>query len=234
MTAILQLNQLSLTYGKQPVVTELSLSVDAGDWLAILGRSGCGKSTLLKAIAKLNHGAIQHGQIHCHAKTAYMAQQDALLPWLSVVQNVQLASRLQHNANSKTLAQAHKLLHNVGLGEHAHKPPYELSGGQRQRVALARTLMQDAEIILMDEPFSAVDAITRLDLQQLAAELLVDKSVILITHDPQEAIRLADSIYIMQNGGLSQPYKPEKPRPRFIAEQSQLLLQQQLLEVLSQ
>lgn len=224
---------LSLSFGDKPLFSDLHLAVSVGEWIAILGRSGCGKSTLLKAIAGLDHGAVQQGQIDCHAAIAYMAQQDALLPWLSVLQNVQLAHRLHGRANAHTTAKARQLLADVGLNGHADKPPYELSGGQRQRVALARTLMQDAELILMDEPFSAVDAITRLELQRLAAELLADKTVILITHDPQEAIRLADTIYIMKNGELGEVYTPDNPRPRFAVEQSQPALQQRLLEALA-
>lgn len=232
MTVILQLNQLSLSYAEIPLLTELNFTVHARQWVAILGRSGCGKSTLLKAIAKLDHGVVQHGQIYCETDIAYMAQQDALLPWLSVVQNVQFAQILKGCANSHTMAKAYKLLTDVGLSEHADKLPYELSGGQRQRVALARTLMQDAELILMDEPFSAVDAITRLELQRLATQLLSHKTVILITHDPQEAIRLTDQIYIMKNAGLGEVYIPNYLRPRFEVDQSQPELQQQLLEAL--
>lgn len=230
---VLHINNLSLLFGDVVLFSQLNLSLNQGQWLTILGRSGCGKSTLLKAIAGLEQGITQRGEIHCHAPIAYMAQQDALLPWLNVVQNVQLAQRLHNQSNPQTLAKAQQLLDDVGLAEHAHKPPYELSGGQRQRVALARTLMQDAELVLMDEPFSAVDAITRLELQQLSAKLLADKTVILITHDPQEAIRLADAIYVMHSDGLSQPYRPNGQAPRFAAEQSYPTLQQQLLEALT-
>lgn len=199
----------------------------------MLGRSGCGKSTLLKAIAGLDHGAKQQGDIHCHGKIAYLSQQDSLLPWLSVINNVQLSDHLHGKKNADTRKRAHQLLDNVGLAEHADKPPYHLSGGQRQRVALARTLMQNAEFILMDEPFSAIDAITRLELQRLSADLLADKAVILITHDPIEAIRLTDAIYVMHNAGLSQSYVPAGMRPRLEAKQAQPELQQQLLAALS-
>ncbi len=225
----LQINGLSLAYGEKTLLSQLNLSIAQGQWVAILGRSGCGKSTLLKAIAKLNHGATQHGEILCPHRPAYMAQQDALLPWLSVGKNIQLENRLNSTVIPETAQKAKKLLEQVGLTGHFDKAPYELSGGQRQRVALARTLMQSAEIILMDEPFSAVDAITRLELQQLSAQLLAEKTVILITHDPVEAIRLADVIYVMRDGELSQAYYPNHPRPRFDPELSQPELQQQLL-----
>lgn len=230
---MLELHQVAFSYDGSPLLSAVDLFVGSAEWVSILGRSGCGKSTLLKAIAGLKTGVTQQGDIHCHGKLAYMAQQDSLLPWLSVINNVQLANRLHGDNNRTTQQRANELLAQVGLAEHANKAPYELSGGQRQRVALARTLMQTADIVLMDEPFSAVDAITRLELQQLAAQLLADKTVVLITHDPQEAIRLADVIYVMRCGGLSQPFYPEHSRPRFAPELSQPALQQQLLQGLS-
>lgn len=228
MTA-LQLHNLSLRFGDKALFTSLNLHVAHGQWVAILGRSGCGKSTLLQAIAALQHGATQQGDIQRNTSIAYMAQRDALLPWLSAAHNVQLAHRLHGTNSAHTIAQAHDMLDKVGLLAHAHKPPYQLSGGQRQRVALARTLMQSAELVLMDEPFSAVDAITRIELQQLAGTLLADKAVVFITHDPQEAICLADVIYVMHNGGLGAAHYPEHTRPRFNPTQAQLMLQQQLL-----
>lgn len=231
--AALQLCDVSLSFGDNTLFSQLNLHVAQKQWVAILGRSGCGKSTLLKAIAGLNHGATQHGSIQCNSTIAYMAQHDALLPWLSVAHNVQLSHRLHGTASAHTVAQAHDMLDKVGLSAHAQKPPYTLSGGQRQRVALARTLMQDADLVLMDEPFSAVDAITRRELQQLASHLLADKTVIFITHDPQEAICLGDVVYVMQSGSLSPAYIPENLRPRLTPSQAHTLLQQQLLEALA-
>ena len=231
MSAI-QLDNLSLSYGDKLVLSKVSFCIDHGQWVVILGRSGCGKSTLLKAMANLDHGASQQGRIQCKVHIAYMAQQDALLPWLSVVQNVQLSHYLHHTRTPKTLLRAHELLEKVGLQAYVNKPPYLLSGGQRQRVALARTLMQSADLILMDEPFSAVDAITRLELQQLATELLSDKTVVLITHDPLEAIRLANKVYVMRDARLSDAFMPVGSSPRFLPEQTQPELQQQLLNEL--
>ena len=232
---MIKLSHLSLAYGAEPLVADLDLHIEQGQWVALLGRSGCGKSTLIKAIAGIDHGAEQHGDITLHNDDgiAYMAQKDALLPWLSILDNVQLRHRL-HGSQSKTTAkQARAMLGKVGLGEHADKPPYQLSGGQRQRAALARTLMSEASIVLMDEPFSAVDAITRLELQRLAVDLLGDKTVLLITHDPLEAIRLADVIYVMRDGGVSMPFFPDGARPRFDPEAAQPVLQAKLLEALS-
>ncbi len=223
---------LTLAFGEHSLLADFDFFVPRGQWLALLGRSGCGKSTLLKAIAGLEHGATQRGDIVRASSIAYMAQQDSLLPWLSVVDNVQLGNYLTGVKNAASKDNALQLLEKVQLSEHGKKFPYELSGGQRQRAALARTLMQTADIVLMDEPFSAVDAITRLELQRLAAELLADKTVILITHDPLEAIRLADSIYIMHDGKLSHAFVPNYPRPRLEPHQSQPELQQQLQQQL--
>ena len=130
---------------------------------------------------------------------AYMAQQDLLLPWLSVLDNVCLTQRLQGQPLHQAIReQAMHLLEQVGLADKATSCPHALSGGMRQRVALARTLMQDRPVVLMDEPFSALDAVTRHKLQGLAFALLQGKTVLLVTHDPQEAVRLGHHIFIME------------------------------------
>ena len=113
--------------------------------------------------------------------------------------NVQLYHHLKGTKTNQTLQKAEELLSQVNMSDHLNKKTYELSGGQKQRVALARTLMQDANLILMDEPFSALDAITKMQLQDLTCHLLKDKTVVLVTHDPQEAIKLANHIYILKN-----------------------------------
>ena len=196
----LDIQHLCLQFDRKPLFVDLDFRVEQGEWVVLLGRSGVGKSTLLRAIAGLEQTAITQGHIQFapHTKAAWLAQQDSLFPWLSVLDNVQLAQHLQGQKNAKTQEKAKELLHAVGMADHWHKPCYQLSGGQRQRVALARTLMQDADLILMDEPFSALDAVTRLQLQNLACELLQGKTVILVTHDPQEAIRLGEKIYVLQ------------------------------------
>ena len=196
----LDIQHLCLQFDRRPLFVDLHFRVEQGEWVVLLGRSGVGKSTLLRAISGLEQTAITQGHIQFapHIKAAWLAQQDSLFPWLSVLDNVQLAQHLSGQKNAKTQAKAKELLHAVGMEDHWHKPCYQLSGGQRQRVALARTLMQDADLILMDEPFSALDAVTRLQLQNLACELLKEKTVILVTHDPQEAIRLGEKIYVLQ------------------------------------
>ena len=204
-----QLSNATLRYrdSKHATLSGLSLSLNAGKWTVLLGRSGCGKTTVLRYLAGLLDDKVEwqgtlatSDELPLTDRIAYMAQQDLLLPWLSVIDNVCLSHRFQNPASNKALQtnQALELLAAVGLADHASTMPDQLSGGMRQRVALARTLMQDKPVVLMDEPFSALDAVTRHKLQSLACELLRDKTVVLITHDPQEAVRLADNLYVLQ------------------------------------
>lgn len=204
----IDIRQVSLQYhaAPSPVLSQLTLSVPAGHWTCLLGRSGSGKMSVLRYLAGLlDDQAIWHGSLSSsdglsiEGRVAYMAQQDLLMPWLSVLDNVCLSHRL--SGDPVTLAvrkKAQKLLEQVGLADQRHNLPQQLSGGMRQRVALARTLMQDKPIVLMDEPFSALDAVTRHKLQALSFELLKGRTVILITHDPLEAVRLADTLYILR------------------------------------
>ncbi|MEZ9340637.1 ABC transporter ATP-binding protein [Vibrio splendidus] len=208
-TVGVQLSNASLRYNdsEHATLSGLSLSLNAGKWTVLLGRSGCGKTTVLRYLAGLLDGKVEwqgtlltSDQLPLTDRIAYMAQQDLLLPWLSVIDNVCLSHRFQNPVSDKALQtyQALELLAAVGLADYANAMPDQLSGGMRQRVALARTLMQDKPVVLMDEPFSALDAVTRHKLQSLACELLRDKTVVLITHDPQEAVRLADNLYVLQ------------------------------------
>jgi putative hydroxymethylpyrimidine transport system ATP-binding protein len=187
----------------------LNLILPSSSWTCILGRSGCGKSSILRYLANLLEDQVDwSGDINIQPfsesqhQVAYMAQEDLLMPWLSVLDNVMISTKFgaidKVDSKQTQLDRALSLLKKVGLADKSDFLPEQLSGGMRQRVALARTLMQDKAIVLMDEPFSALDAVTRYRLQNLAFQLLKDKTVVLITHDPQEAIRLANRLYIMQ------------------------------------
>jgi putative hydroxymethylpyrimidine transport system ATP-binding protein len=205
----IQLTDASLQYNnsEMPTLAELNMIFPAGQWTVLLGRSGCGKTTILRYLAGLLDDQVEwQGDLTTtdglalHERIAYMAQQDLLLPWLNVLDNVCLSSRFSHaDLHSADQRQrAIQLLEQVGLADYAYAKPAQLSGGMRQRVALARTLMQDKPLVLMDEPFSALDAVTRHKLQTLSATLLKTKTVVLITHDPQEAVRLANQLYVLQ------------------------------------
>jgi putative hydroxymethylpyrimidine transport system ATP-binding protein len=178
-------------YGDRAVLAPFSLDLAAGETVAILGSSGCGKSTLLRLIAGLLPGQPSplSGQV------AWMAQQDLLLPWLSLQDNILVGARLRGEVPD--IAAAQTLLARLGLADRANALPASLSGGMRQRAALARTLMEDRPLVLMDEPFSALDAITRAAMQELASDMLAHRTVLLVTHDPAEACRLADRIFIL-------------------------------------
>ncbi|MDP5252908.1 MULTISPECIES: ABC transporter ATP-binding protein [unclassified Vibrio] len=241
----IQLTDASLQYHDSDTATlaRLNITFPAGQWTVLLGRSGGGKTTLLRYLAGLLPTQVRWqgtlttsdgGEIH--SRIAYMAQQDLLLPWLNVLENVCLSSRFSHtNAAAKDKAKALHLLEKVGLAAHANAKPAQLSGGMRQRVALARTLMQDKPIVLMDEPFSALDAVTRHKLQTLSATMLQDKTVVLITHEPQEALRLAHQLYVLQgNPAQAKPLPVPRALPPRLFDSDSAALQQQILQQLEQ
>ena len=192
-----------LDYGGVTLFDGLDLDLPAALSTCLLGPSGIGKTSLLRLIA----GLIEPwpgSAVRCTdggpvtSRLAYMAQQDLLLPWISALDDVLLGARLRGEPiDTAARERARWLLARVGLAEKAAVRPARLSGWQRQRVALARTLFEARPLVLMDEPFSALDAITRHQLQALAAELLHGATVLHVTHDPWEALRLADRMYVM-------------------------------------
>ena len=127
-----------------------------------------------------------------------MGQQDLLLPWLTVFENVTLGMRLRKERDPVSIANAYELIDKVGLRKYCKEIPENLSGGMKQRVALARTLLENKSLVIMDEPFSALDIVTKLEIQDLFAEMLRDKTVLFVTHDPLEALRLGNYIYLMR------------------------------------
>ncbi|WP_423906182.1 ABC transporter ATP-binding protein [Candidatus Spongiihabitans sp.] len=206
----------SVTYDGRCLFEGLFLELVAGQWNCLLGRSGVGKSTLLRLLAGLSTGGEFTGEIVAedgypvNDRISYMAQSDLLFPWLNVKHNVMLGQRLR--GDHANVERACELIQRVGLSEHIDKRPHQLSGGMRQRVALARTLMEDTPVVLLDEPFSALDARTRSDMQELAFEVLKGKTVLLVTHDPAEAVRLSHHLYLMSEQGVTaQSFKAAEP-----------------------
>lgn len=233
------LENLTFSYKGEDLFRSLDFKVEGGLWTCLIGPSGVGKSTFLRLIS----GSIQEGfagSIRFENKetrqglTAWMAQKDLLLPWLSVVDNVCLGARLRGEITGEIRERAVTLLQGVGLGDYIRSLPSELSGGMRQRVALLRTFMENRPVILMDEPFSALDALTRLKLQDLAADLVKGSTVLMVTHDPLEALRLGHRVHVMNGkpATLSQPIVPPGNPPRKPGERAIISLQADLLNLL--
>jgi len=196
----------------------VSLEVQRGEFVCIVGASGCGKSTLLSLVAGLD--PVTSGQVSVEGRTAFMFQESALLPWRSALQNVELALKLRDVPRRERRDRARDLLSLVRLDDFADSMPHELSGGMRQRVALARSLAQDADILLMDEPFGALDAITRDvlhdEIERVAAQQHL--TVMFVTHNVREAARLGDRIVLLSSrpGKVAAEFRVDVARPRRI------------------
>lgn len=198
----IKLENISVNYGRKPIFKNLSIEFEEGACTCVLGPSGCGKSTLLKMISG-NPEIEYSGKIRFSGKPlngqlcGWMSQKDLLLPWMTVQDNVLLGAKLRNEIDDTLIEKSDYLLHQAGLGDYRKELPSVLSGGMRQRVALLRTLIEDRPVFLMDEPFSALDALNRLKLQDLSATLTSGKTVVLVTHDPLEALRIAQKIVVV-------------------------------------
>jgi putative hydroxymethylpyrimidine transport system ATP-binding protein len=196
-----------LAYQRTVIFKNLNFILPRSKWTSLLGPSGVGKSTLLRLLANLTspdtHASAEitvSNKNPLAMQITYMGQTDLLLPWLNVLDNILLTTRLRkYTSVSRQLfkMKALELLKKVGLSNSASEYPRNLSGGMRQRVALVRTLIENKPVVLMDEPFSSLDAITRYHLQNLAVELLRERTVLFVTHDPVEALRVSDEIIVM-------------------------------------
>ncbi len=204
------------------VVRGVNLDIAPGSVHCLVGRSGCGKTSVLKLAAGLL--LPQHGQVLCHgepvngprADMGFVFQRPTLLEWLSVLDNVLLPVSLQRQVRSSDRDMAAQLLKRMGLGAHGQHNPQALSGGQQSRVALARALMGEPKILCMDEPFAALDAITREELQHDLLALCAQQgtSVLFVTHDMAEAVYLGDQVTVMHQGQMGHTLRIDLPRPR--------------------
>jgi len=191
-------SNLRRAYGDRVIIRNLNLQIERGEFVALLGESGCGKTTLLRALAGLD--PVQAGRIVAPKRPAVVFQEHRLLPWDNLWRNVSLGL-----AVPDARARAAAALTEVGLGDRLDDWPRHLSGGQAQRVALARALVQQPELLLLDEPFAALDALTRIRMHALVRELVTRHrpGVLLVTHDVDEAITLADRILVMRQGAIA-------------------------------
>jgi NitT/TauT family transport system ATP-binding protein len=220
---IVRLSAVSKAYGRGTsavdALTEVSIEVAKGEFVCFVGASGCGKSTLLSLVAGLDQpssGLVCTGD----QQIAFMFQEPALFPWLTAAGNIDLALRARKVPKDQRRSRVAELLGIVGLAGFATARPHQLSGGMRQRIALARALAQDADVLLMDEPFGALDAITRnllhSELERIVAE--TGLTVLFVTHNVSEAVRLADRVIVLSNrpGRIVAEHVVDLPRPRRI------------------
>ena len=202
MDTILEIKNLSHSYhnleGETLALSQLSFSMSKGEFISIVGPSGCGKSTLLSLICGLMKP--EEGTVELHGKQmGYMLQKDHLLEWRSIYKNIVLGLEIRHMLTTETKQKVQDYLTQYGLADFANARPSELSGGMRQRVALIRTLILEPDLLLLDEPFSALDYQTRLNVADDIGQIIrkEKRSAILVTHDLSEAISLGDKVYVL-------------------------------------
>lgn len=212
----LQLQRLSKHYGQREVLRHNDLVIEPGEFVAIVGRSGCGKSTLLRLVAGLEQATggslLLNGQPvqGLHEDTRIMFQDARLLPWKRVADNVALGLPKERRKDAEAV------LGQVGLGDRLQDWPARLSGGQRQRVSLARALVHQPQLLLLDEPLGALDALTRIEMHELIEGLWKRHgfTALLVTHDVQEAVALADRVILIEDGAIALDERIALPRPR--------------------
>jgi sulfonate transport system ATP-binding protein len=202
---------LDRRFGSRTVLDGLDLSIAPGEFVALLGHSGSGKSTLLRALAGIDYAADGAGTVDVPAAVSMVFQDSRLLPWLRVLDNVRLGMR-----GADAVARGREALAEVGLAGRERAWPNQLSGGEQQRAALARSLVREPLLLLADEPFGALDALTRIKMQRLLRDLC-DRhhpAVLLVTHDVDEAVLLADRVVVLQDGRAGLDLTVSLPQPR--------------------
>ncbi|HOD18276.1 MAG TPA: ABC transporter ATP-binding protein [Candidatus Cloacimonadota bacterium] len=220
LLSVQNLNKSFLFEGQKVLVLkDISLEVEEKEFVSIIGPSGCGKSTLLEllsGITKPDSGKIFYREQDVTGqagKAGYMPQDDLLFPWLTLLDNVLLPCKIKHTDISVSRQKALNLLPDFGLEGYAQHLPWQLSGGMKQRAAFLRTVMSEADILLLDEPFANLDALTRLQMQGWLHGIRkkLGLTIVLVTHDIDEAIRLADVIYVMDSNPGTLIYKEKVP-----------------------
>ncbi|HKS47344.1 MAG TPA: ABC transporter ATP-binding protein [Amycolatopsis sp.] len=208
-----QVRGLRRQFGDRLVLDDLDLDIQPGKFVALLGHSGCGKSTLLRILAGLDPDI--DGEVWVPKERAVAFQAPRLMPWKRVWRNVVLGL-----PGRPDRARAEKYLEEVGLTKHAGVWPKTLSGGEAQRVSLARALVREPDLLLLDEPFGALDALTRAKAQRLVAELWQRHgcAVLLVTHDVEESLLLADRVLVMDGGRIAHEIHVDLPRPRDVGD----------------
>ncbi len=204
---MLKFNQVNFKYDNtsELLIKDLSFNVDKGDFVSIIGPSGCGKSTIFRLVSglerELNGDILFKGKSMKEQKRniGYMPQKDLLIPWRSILQNTSLPLEIQGVSSKEAGKRAEELLRTFGLEKYKDKHPKDLSGGMRQRISFIRTLLTGAELLLLDEPFSALDAITKISMQEwlLTQWSNLNKTVLFITHDVEEALFLSNKIFVI-------------------------------------
>ncbi|MEU4247211.1 ABC transporter ATP-binding protein [Amycolatopsis sp. NPDC026612] len=205
---VAEVRGLTKRFGDRTVLDRLDLTVEHGEFVALLGRSGSGKSTLLRVLAGLD-GDVE-GRVDVRGTVSVAFQQPRLLPWRKVWRNVVLGLRQGGVAKSRNRVLAEKALAEVQLAAHAEDWPLTLSGGEAQRVSLARALVREPGLLLLDEPFGALDALTRISMHRLVLDLWRRHrpGVLLVTHDVDEALRLADRVLVLDGGRIVAGHRP--------------------------
>ena len=209
MSSALTLTSIERRFGDRLVIDQLDLSVPAGQFAALLGHSGSGKSTILRIACGLDKGYT--GTVGAPEPRAVVFQDPCLMPWKRVLQNVTLGLR-SPDANERARA----VLSEVGLADHLRAWPLTLSGGEAQRVSLARALVRDPQLLLLDEPFGALDALTRIKMHALVERLRAKyrPTTLLVTHDVEEALLLADRVLVLERGRIAYDALVDLPHPR--------------------
>lgn len=216
MESIITFKNVGLTYAHetQPAITDVSFSIDAGEFVSLIGPSGCGKTTILKIIAGLEKHTT--GTVTKPTRVAMAFQASALFPWLTVFENVALGLRVRKIPEADVVIIVGRELQVMQMQAFAEKYPADLSGGQRQRVGIARALAVDPDVLLLDEPFSALDPVTTAELHDDVIKLWREKhiTIVLVSHLIEEAVSLADRVILMKQGRIEHIFPIALPYPR--------------------